>query len=76
VENITVGLVKFYSDIANTGRSHQFYSKYKYRYFSNKIFTVLWRHDVYRRALRELSKTEQFERFINMIMTDSTYCFD
>lgn len=75
-ENITVGLVKFYSDIAFTGHSHQFYSKYKYRFYSNKIFTTLWAHDVYRRALRDISRTEQFERFINMIMTDSTYCFD
>jgi ubiquitin conjugation factor E4 B len=74
--NMTPGLVRFYSDIAFTGSSHQFYSKYKYRFYANKIFTTLWQHEVYRKALRDISRTEQFERFINMIMTDSTYCFD
>jgi hypothetical protein len=73
---MTPGLVRFYSDIAFTGSSHQFYSKYKYRFYANKIFTTLWQHEVYRKALRDISRTEQFERFINMIMTDSTYCFD
>ena len=50
--NITPGLVKFYSDIAFTGSSHQFYSKYKYRLCVNKILMTLWKHEVYRRHLR------------------------
>lgn len=74
--NITAGLIKFYVDIAFTGSSHQFYSKYKYRYFANKIFLVLWKQEVYRNNLRSYGKTQLFERFINMIMTDTTYCFD
>lgn len=73
---MTIGLVKFYSEIAFTGSSHQFYSKYKYRFYSNKIFTVLWQHEVYRRSLKDISNTDQFKRFINMIMNDSGSCFE
>ena len=41
-QNFTNGLIRFYCDIAVTGSSHQFYSKFKYRFYVNKIFTSLW----------------------------------
>ena len=40
--NLTFGLIQFYCNIALTGRSNQFYEKFKYRYYANKIFTTLW----------------------------------
>lgn len=43
-KNLTFGLIKFYCDIAVTGSSHQFYSKFKYRQFVNRIFMALWSH--------------------------------
>ena len=43
-QNFTVGLINFYCGIANTGRSNQFYEKFKYRHYANKIFTALWVH--------------------------------
>lgn len=46
--NLTVNLVRFYCDIAVTGSSHQFYTKFKYRFYVNKIFTSIWAHEVYR----------------------------
>lgn len=68
--------MKFYCDIAVTGSSHQFYSKFKYRQFANRIFMALWVHEVYRVNLKSYFKTEVFERFLNMVMGDTTYCFD
>lgn len=68
--------MKFYCDIAVTGSSHQFYSKFKYRQFVNRIFMALWVHEVYRENLKSYFKTEVFERFLNMVMGDTTYCFD
>ena len=75
-QNLTFSLIRFYCDIAVTGSSHQFYSKFKYRFYVNKIFTSLWQHDVYRNNLKTYFKTEVFERFLNMAMGDTTYCFD
>lgn len=42
--NLTYCLMKFYCDIAVTGSSHQFYSKFRYRQFANRIFMALWFH--------------------------------
>jgi ubiquitin conjugation factor E4 B len=74
--NMTLALIKFYCDIAVTGSSHQFYSKFKYRSYVNKIFTSLWNHAVYRNNIQSYFKTEVFQRFLNMAMGDTTYCFD
>ncbi len=74
--NLTYGLIKFYCDIAVTGSSHQFYSKFKYRFYVNKIFTSLWAHEVYRKNLKSYFHKQVFEKFLNMVMTDTTYCFD
>lgn len=37
---------------------------------------ALWLHEVYRENLKSYFKTEVFERFLNMVMVDTTYCFD
>lgn len=46
--NLTYVLMKFYCDIAVTGSSHQFYEKFTYRQYVNRIFMGLWAHEVYR----------------------------
>ena len=75
-KNLTLALMKFYCDIAVTGSSHQFYEKFKYRQYVNRIFMALWAHEVYRENLKSYFKSEVFERFLNMVMGDATYCFD
>lgn len=75
-QNLTFSLMRFYNDIAVTGSSTQFYEKFNYRFYANKIFTSLWQHEVYRANLQSNFKTEVFERFLNMVMGDITYCFD
>lgn len=74
--NLTLALMRFYCDIAVTGSSHQFYSKFRYRQCVNKILMSLWVHEVYRENLKSYFKSEVFEKFLNMIMGDTTYCFD
>lgn len=37
---------------------------------------ALWAHDIYKDILKSYFKTEIFEKFLNMIMGDTTYCFD
>ncbi len=74
--NLTEGLIKFYCNIAITGRSSAFYEKFKYRFYANKIFTSLWAHEEYRENLKLHFNSPIFEKFLNMVMTDTTYCFD
>lgn len=69
-------MIKFYCSIALTGRSHQFYEKFKYRFFANKIFSTLWTLEDYRKDLKNYFHTPLFEKFLNMVLTDTTYCFD
>lgn len=70
------GLVKFYIDIEFTGASHQFYAKYEYRHYATRIFKVVWRIPVYKEAFLRIVHSELVERFINMVMNDTTYCMD
>lgn len=76
VDNFTFGLIRFYCGIANTGRSNQFYEKFKYRQCANKIFTTLWNYEVFRKNLKLYFENPLFEKFINNILTDTNYCFD
>lgn len=58
--NFTYGLIRFYCGIANTGRSNQFYEKFKYRMYANKIFTTLWSYEVFRQDLKHYFETPLF----------------
>lgn len=66
----------FYIDIEFTGANHQFYSKHEYRHYLIKIFDVLWDLEEYREEMKAISKEQVFERFINLVMNDTTYCMD
>lgn len=68
-------LLKFYIDIEFTGASHQFYAKYEYRHYCSRIFKTIFRLEEYKNSFKN-TKSEIIERFINMIMNDSTYCID
>jgi ubiquitin conjugation factor E4 B len=76
INHLTRGLIKFYIEIEFTGASHQFYAKYEYRHYAANIFKKLWRLPRYQQAFVALSKSDLFERFVNMIMNDTTYSMD
>jgi ubiquitin conjugation factor E4 B len=88
--NLTAELMKFYIDIEFTGASHQFYAKYQYRHYVGIIFKAMWKLIDYQNAVKSISGSSvyyflialitsslrSFERFINMILNDTTYCMD
>ncbi|KAL4505185.1 hypothetical protein ABPG72_016252 [Tetrahymena utriculariae] len=74
--NITASLMKFYIDIEFTGDSHQFYSKFNYRHYVNYLYTKLWVEETYQSEVKKLINEPLFERFINMLINDATYCTD
>lgn len=71
-------LVKLYVDMEQTGRSAQFYEKFTTRELISYIIDVLWDYPVYRLRLEEESRDhpEFFERFVALLLNDSTYLLD
>lgn len=71
-------LVKLYVDMEQTGRSAQFYEKFSTRELISYIIDVLWDYPVYRLRLEEESRDhpEFFERFVALLLNDSTYLLD
>ncbi|PRT57087.1 E4 ubiquitin-protein ligase UFD2 [Wickerhamiella sorbophila] len=71
-------LVKLYVDMEQTGRSAQFYEKFSTRELISYIIDVLWNYPVYRLRLEEESRDhpEFFERFVALLLNDSTYLLD
>jgi len=71
-------LVKFYADIETTGASSEFYDKFNIRREIQFIFRVLWSEDSYRCLMIETARanSDDFIRFINMIINDATFLLD
>jgi len=78
VDHIVPALVKFYSDVEQTGASSEFYDKFSIRYHLSIIFKELWASPVHRSHFVDVatSGTGQFVKFVNMLMNDTTYLLD
>lgn len=68
--------MKFYIDIEFTGDSMQFYTKFNYRHYVNFLFTKLWVEESYQNEIKKIINEPLFERFVNMLINDATYCTD
>ncbi|OQR76404.1 ubiquitin conjugation factor E4 B-like [Tropilaelaps mercedesae] len=76
-QHLAVSLMKFYTDIETTGASSEFYDKFTIRYHISIIFKSLWENQNHRGQLIEESiNGNQFVRFINMLMNDTTFLLD
>lgn len=69
-------LVHFYIQIEFTDNSNSFYLKYQYRQCCAIVLVVLSRVQDYQKDLQSLQNTSLYERFVNMILNDFTYCMD
>lgn len=70
-------LMRFYVDVETTGQSTEFYDKFTIRYHISHIFKSIWNSPVHRQAMIAESKNgNQFVKFINMLMNDSTFLLD
>lgn len=41
-----------------------------------RILEILWDLEDYTKQIREMVKEPVFERFVNLVMNDTTYCMD
>jgi ubiquitin conjugation factor E4 B len=70
-------LMKFYVDVETTGQSTEFYDKFTIRYHISHIFKSLWSSPVHRQMIVAESKNgNQFVKFVNMLMNDTTFLLD
>lgn len=70
-------LMKFYTDVETTGSSSEFYDKFTIRYHISLILKGMWNSPVHRTALINESKSgNQFVKFVNMLMNDTTFLLD
>lgn len=42
----------------------------------NALFTKLWQEEAYQNEIKKIINEPLFERFINMLINDATYCTD
>ena len=77
VDHLVLELMKFYSDVEQTGASSEFYDKFSIRYHISIIFKELWSMPVHRSHFIDVATSSQnFVKFVNMLMNDTTYLLD
>uniref|UniRef100_A0A1B6DV73 Ubiquitin conjugation factor E4 B n=1 Tax=Clastoptera arizonana TaxID=38151 RepID=A0A1B6DV73_9HEMI len=70
-------LMKFYTDVETTGSSSEFYDKFTIRYHISLILKGMWESPIHRQAVINESRSgNQFVKFINMLMNDTTFLLD
>jgi ubiquitin conjugation factor E4 B len=69
-------LMRFYVDVEFSGTHSGFYEKWGSRHHMTKVLEYLWNTADFRKAFHAESQSENFVRFVNMIINDSTYCID
>ncbi|CAO1411011.1 unnamed protein product [Diamesa tonsa] len=74
---LIAALMRFYVDIESTGQSTEFYDKFTIRYHISHLFKNMWNSPIHRsQFLVESKNGNQFVKFINMLMNDTTFLLD
>jgi hypothetical protein len=68
-------VIQFYVDIEFAGQG-MFFTKFQYRHDCSKIFQRFWSNKNYREQVRAQVHTPAFERFLNCLINDMTYCLE
>ena len=70
-------LMKYYTDIESTGSSNEFYDKFSIRYHIAILFKSMWQNPQYQDVVIAESRAgQEFVRFINMLINDTTFLLD
>ena len=60
----------------STGASSEFYDKFSIRHHISVIVKELWKDRHHKDAILEHSKSNEFVRFVNMLINDTTFLLD
>ena len=70
-------LMRFYTEVEQTGSSNEFYDKFTIRYHISIIIKTMWESPVHKMAIiTESHSGKNFIKFINMMMNDTTFLLD
>ena len=76
-KNLAPALMKFYTDVEQTGGSNEFYDKFSIRHHIQVILSSLWNDQHYRDQITNIGNTDpEFIRFVNMLINDTTFLLD
>lgn len=76
-EHLPSALMRFYTDVEQTGASTEFYDKFTFRYHISIVMKSMWDSQIHKLAILNESKSgKQFVKFINMLMNDTTFLLD
>ncbi len=53
-----------------------FFTKFQYRHDCAKLFQRFWTNASYKQQVCSLVNTEYFEKFLNCLINDMTYCLE
>ncbi|KAJ3193063.1 hypothetical protein HK101_005502 [Irineochytrium annulatum] len=76
-EYLVQAMIKYYIDVEHTGLSSAFYEKFSVRYHISQILKAIWEDPQHRMmVIKESRNEEQFIKFANHLMNDTTYLLD
>ena len=76
-KHLVRALMKFYTDVETTGASSEFYDKFTIRYHISIIIKSFWDNSLQKLAIiNESENGNNFVKFINMLMNDTTFLLD
>ncbi|ORY44773.1 hypothetical protein BCR33DRAFT_659465, partial [Rhizoclosmatium globosum] len=75
-KHLVPGIMRHYVDAEFTGDSRAFYDKFNIRYNISQILKAVWEDQNHRLALIEASQKEDFIKFANLLMNDTSYLLD
>jgi len=76
-EFLPSALMRFYTEVEQTGSSNEFYDKFTIRYHISIIMKSMWESGVHKMAIViESNNGKNFIKFINMMMNDTTFLLD
>ncbi|KAI8620007.1 ubiquitin elongating factor core-domain-containing protein [Chytriomyces sp. MP71] len=70
------GVMRFYVDAEFTGDSRAFYDKFSIRYNISQILKSIWSDQNHRTAVIVESQKEEFIKFANLLMNDTSFLLD
>merc|ERR1712058_172211 len=76
-DHLPSSLMRFYTEVEQTGSSNEFYDKFTIRYHISIIIKSMWDSAVHKMAIiSESHNGKNFIKFINMMMNDTTFLLD
>ena len=76
-DSLPSSLMRFYTEVEQTGSSNEFYDKFTIRYHISIIIKSMWESPVHKMAIiSESHSGRNFIKFINMMMNDTTFLLD